>query len=216
MAASTRGGRIGRPHRQRLERLAANHRKSRGCSTVGPTANRDVVRLLSLDPRRECLGLLSLQRMTAWGDVFEGRTRSRNLILCRHLHQRLGLDLKAVHRADRGPKRLRAAVERLVEQPQNRAVGIIELLLSPTDGAARRMVAGAGIASHGSNAIPVDRDRVACRTGLRRIAATIAPAKLELRGRPNLRNPRDTSIQSARRNDSTSACGFSREGVTLW
>ena len=42
------------------------------------------------------------------------------------------------------------------------------------------MVAGARIASHGSDAIPVDRDRVACGTGLRRVAATIAPAKLEL------------------------------------
>ena len=44
----------------------------------------------------------------------------------------------------------------------------------------------------------------------------VAPtAARKLRGRPNRRNPRVTSVQSARRNDSTSERGFAPAGVTL-
>src|SRR5262245_43623714 len=42
------------------------------------------------------------------------------------------------------------------------------------------MVAGARIAPHGSDAIPVDGDRIARRTGVRRVAASIAAAQLQL------------------------------------
>jgi hypothetical protein len=118
------------------------------------------------------VGLLSLRKMAR--GVFEGRTCGRHPVLYWHLHQRLGLDLESVHRADRDPECLRAAVERGVERPQECAVRFVELLLRPTDCAARHMVAGAGIPSHRSDTIPVDRDRVACRTGLRGVAATLA------------------------------------------
>src|SRR5688500_3756981 len=73
-----------------------------------------------------------------------------------------------------------AAIERLVEQVQNRAIGVVELFLRCTDRTLRSMIRGARIASHRSHTVPVDRDRIARGARLWGVAAPITPAELEL------------------------------------
>ncbi len=87
-------------------------------------------------------------------------------------------------------------------------------------GAARRtpcrrhhLTIGRGVSGCFQNRSIVSSTSRRWKPALGHSAATVA---MNVRGRPNLRSPRDTSIQSARRKDSASDWGCAREGVTLW
>ena len=96
------------------------------------------------------------------------------------LHQRVGLVLEPDHGADRGPKHLRVAVERLVQELQDRAVRDVELVLRGSDPTSERVVGGARVSLHRLDSVPVDGDHVAGGPRCRGVTSAVSPTELEL------------------------------------
>jgi hypothetical protein len=112
--------------------------------------------------------------------VLEARPDGRFAVARRQLHQVDRERLQRVHLAGRDREQARAAVERLVEQVQDRRVRLVELVEPGADLAAVWVVGAARVRAHVVHGVPVDRERLARRPRLRRVAERVAPAEVDL------------------------------------
>src|SRR3954471_5755466 len=109
-------------------------------------------------------------------NVGEGGPGSGAVVLD-ELQELQGFRLDAEHRAGGVTDEGRFAVEGLVEEVEQGAVGVVEGFLGRAD---LRVRGAAWVRLHRGDAGEIDRDRFACRAGPRQVTALVAATEFQL------------------------------------